>query len=118
MAHLHEKNGHIETARKHFSRSLVLRSRMVDLFMDMLKELEIEFVVAPYEADAQISFMVLEGIADFAISEDSDLIAFGCPKIVLKLNPLGGCDYFTFDHFYSCEEKGQEISTLQDLSRD
>ena len=59
---------------------------MVDLFMDVLKELEIEFVVAPYEADAQMSYMVKAGIADFAISEDSDLIAYGCPKILMKLD--------------------------------
>jgi len=39
----------------------VLRQRMVDLFMDVLKELEIEFVVAPYEADAQMAFMVKAG---------------------------------------------------------
>ena len=31
---------------------------MVDLFMDILHELEIDFVVAPYEADAQMAFMV------------------------------------------------------------
>ena len=29
--------------------------------MDVLKELEIEFVVAPYEADAQMAFMVKAG---------------------------------------------------------
>ena len=39
-------------ARKYFRRSLVLKSRMIDLFMDILIELNIEFVVAPYEADA------------------------------------------------------------------
>ena len=53
---------------------------MIDLFMDILNEIEIEFVVAPYEADAQMAYMVKQGIADFAISEDSDLIAYGCPK--------------------------------------
>jgi len=30
--------------------------------------------------------MVKEGIADFAISEDSDLIAFGCTRTVMKTN--------------------------------
>ena len=54
--------------------------------MDVLKELEIEFVVAPYEADAQMAYMVKSGVADFAISEDSDLIAYGCPKILMKLD--------------------------------
>ena len=62
---------------------------MIDLFMDILIELNIEFVVAPYEADAQMSYMVKEGIADFAITEDSDLIAYGCPKTLLKLNHFG-----------------------------
>ena len=31
---------------------------MIDIFMDILKELEIEFVIAPYEADAQMAYMV------------------------------------------------------------
>lgn len=47
-----DSRGDTETARKYYSRCLVLRQRMVDLFMDVLKELEVEFVVAPYEADA------------------------------------------------------------------
>lgn len=53
-----DKSGDQEEARKHFSRSLVLRTKMIDLFMDILKEIEIEFLVAPYEADAQMAYMV------------------------------------------------------------
>ena len=84
-----DAKGDIENARKYYSRCLVLRQRMVDLFMDVLKELEIEFVVAPYEADAQMAYMVKAGLAEFAISEDSDLIAYGCPKILMKLDFYG-----------------------------
>jgi len=76
---------------------------MIDLFMDILIELNIEFIVAPYEADAQMAFMVKEGIADFAISEDSDLIAYGCPKLLLKLNPFGTGQMFDFAAFYKKE---------------
>ena len=47
-----DKRGDVESARKFYSRCLVLKQKMIDLFMDVLKELEIEFVVAPYEADA------------------------------------------------------------------
>ena len=36
---LNEENGHHEEARKHFSRSLTLRTAMVYLFMDILNEL-------------------------------------------------------------------------------
>jgi len=58
LGHENDQNGEVEEARKHFSRSLVLRTRMIDLFMDILKELEIEFLIAPYEADAQMAYMV------------------------------------------------------------
>ena len=36
-------------------------------------------------ADAQITFLLKNGLADFAITEDSDLIAFGCEKVSLSL---------------------------------
>jgi exonuclease-1 len=68
---------------------------MIDLFIDILRCLDIEFIVAPYEADAQIAYMVKEKIADFAISEDSDLIAYGCPKLLMKLNFNGYCKVFS-----------------------
>jgi len=51
--------------------------------------LDIEFIVAPYEADAQLAYLVKEGIADFAVTEDSDLITYGCPTLMTKLS-LGG----------------------------
>ena len=37
-------------------------------------------MVAAYEADSQIAFLLKEGHADFAISEDSDLLAYGSKK--------------------------------------
>lgn len=74
---------------------------MIELFQDILRELQIEFIVAPYEADSQISYLVKQGQADFAISEDSDLIAYGCPKLLLKLNPLGCGELFSFENFYA-----------------
>ena len=40
----------------------------------------IEFIVAPYEADAQLAYMYKTGRADVVITEDSDLIAFGVKK--------------------------------------
>lgn len=114
-----EQNGDQDEARKHFSRSLVLRTRMIDIFMDILNELEIEFVVAPYEADAQMSYMVKTGQAHFAITEDSDLIAYGCPNIVLKLNVIGWCQHFTFEGFYSFDAKdSKEIKAFQALDKD
>ena len=103
--------GDKEKATRLYSRSLVLRQKMVDLFMDILHECNVEFVVAPYEADAQMSYMVKQGIADFAISEDSDLIAYGCPKIVMKLDFFGNAKIFDFLHFkkFSATDKGLKV---------
>ena len=85
--------------------------------MDILNELEIEFVVAPYEADAQMAYMVQSGMADFAISEDSDLIAYGCPKIVMKLMPGGQCEQFSFEDFYKSKCDCKDIKILQGLDK-
>lgn len=38
-------------------------------------------MVAPFEADAQLAFLSLEGFADVVISEDSDLLVFGCKQV-------------------------------------
>ena len=35
--------------------------------------MNLEHFSAPYEADAQMAYMVREGLADFAITEDSEL---------------------------------------------
>ena len=37
----------------------------------------VEFLVAPFEADAQLAYMYKSGRADIVITEDSDLLAFG-----------------------------------------
>ena len=41
----------------------------------------VECIVAPYEADAQLAFLSKSGIADVVITEDSDLLVFGCKKV-------------------------------------
>ena len=41
----------------------------------------VQYIVSPYEADAQMAYMVEKGQVDFAITEDSDLLAYGCKKV-------------------------------------
>jgi len=53
--------------------------------LQTLKSEKIEFVVAPYEADAQLAYMSQLGVENggvaAVITEDSDLIAYGCPAV-------------------------------------
>lgn len=64
----------------------------------------ISYVVAPYEADAQLAYLERKGIIDGIITEDSDLLVFGCRKILFKLDPDGRCMEITRDRFALCRE--------------
>lgn len=54
--------------------------------IEELKIRNIQLIVAPYEADAQLAYLNRVGIVDFIITEDSDLLAFGAKKILYKLD--------------------------------
>lgn len=46
-----------------------------------LHSIGVDVLVAPYEADAQLAFLSKSNIAQLIITEDSDLILFGCEKV-------------------------------------
>lgn len=50
------------------------------------REINVDCIVAPYEADAQLAYLNKIKIADYIITEDSDLTLFGCKKILFKLD--------------------------------
>ena len=55
------------------------------IFIDFCKEKKYPFVVAPFEADAQLLFLLHSGQIDYIYSEDSDILARGCDSIVRGL---------------------------------
>ena len=57
-------------------------------FMKILNNYNIEYYVAPYEADAQLAYLSYINYVDFIITEDSDLIAYGCKCVLYKLGSL------------------------------
>lgn len=50
----------------------------------------VDYVVAPYEADAQMAHMATTGGADLVVSEDSDMLAYGCPLVRLCVGVFWG----------------------------
>lgn len=58
----------------------------------LLKLFFVLFTVAPYEADAQLAFLNQSGLAQVVITEDSDLVVFGCKAVsnlaILNLDSL------------------------------
>eukprot|EP00929_Paragymnodinium_shiwhaense_P008127 TRINITY_DN112069_c0_g1_i1.p1 TRINITY_DN112069_c0_g1~~TRINITY_DN112069_c0_g1_i1.p1 ORF type:complete len:817 (+),score=239.73 TRINITY_DN112069_c0_g1_i1:123-2573(+) len=69
-----------------------ITGQMISRLMGALEELAIDFIVSPYEADAQLAYMCRAGWIDCAISEDSDLLAYGCPNTFFKMTKEGDGD--------------------------
>ena len=78
-----------------FTQSLDISPRMALELIVALKREGIEFVVAPYEADAQIAHLARQsrenGGVDVVFTEDSDLVAYGCERVCFKLDKFGAC---------------------------
>ena len=49
--------------------------------MQVCRARGVDCIVAPYEADAQLAYLNKAGIAQIIITEDSDLLLFGCEKV-------------------------------------
>ncbi|PFH50602.1 hypothetical protein AMATHDRAFT_144731 [Amanita thiersii Skay4041] len=57
----------------------------------LIKALRVEnvfYVVAPYEADAQLAYLERAGLAHAILTEDSDLLVYGCKTVLFKLDPV------------------------------
>lgn len=54
---------------------------MTFCFNQVARARGVDCVVAPYEADAQLAYLTKSGLAQAVITEDSDLLAFGCKKV-------------------------------------
>jgi exonuclease-1 len=49
--------------------------------LQALKAAAVQFIVAPYEADAQMAYLARRGDVHAVITEDSDLLVYGCPRV-------------------------------------
>jgi 5'-3' exonuclease len=82
-------SGDRKAAAECFKRAVDVTPRMAFNVIEMLRKENVEFIVAPYEADAQLTYLCLTGFVDAVISEDSDLVPYGCPRMIYKLDKDG-----------------------------
>lgn len=108
-----DKNG----ARIQFSRAVDITPRMAAQLIKVLRTYRsganIDFVVAPYEADAQLSRLCLQGMVDAVISEDSDTIPYGCSEVIFKLDKQGGCQHLVLKDLFERENIGFDLRDFQ-----
>ncbi|CDO70975.1 hypothetical protein BN946_scf184830.g7, partial [Trametes cinnabarina] len=66
----------------------------------------VPYIVAPYEADAQLAYLERIGLVDGIITEDSDLLVFGCKTVLYKLDITSSTvTCISRDDFASVESK-------------
>lgn len=83
------KGGKVSEAASAISRSIDVTPRMAHQFITELRRMRVEYVVAPYEADAQMAWLSMNDIVDAVICEDSDLLVFGAKRVLFKLDRYG-----------------------------
>ncbi|CAK5274848.1 unnamed protein product [Mycena citricolor] len=80
------KQGKTSQAREHYVKSIDVTPQMAFQVIKALRAESVQYVVAPYEADAQLAFLERMGLVDGVISEDSDLLVFGCRRVLFKMD--------------------------------
>ena len=77
---------------------------MARQLIEELKKAGVQYVVAPYEADAQLVYLERRGIIHGILSEDSDLLVFGAKRLLTKLDQYGDCIEINRADFTACQE--------------
>ena len=77
---------------------------MARQLIEELKKLGVQYIVAPYEADAQLAYLERKGLIQGIISEDSDLLVFGAKCLLTKLDQYGDCVEINRNDFTACRE--------------
>ncbi|KAJ7665982.1 PIN domain-like protein [Mycena polygramma] len=80
--------GKTSQAREHYVKCIDVTPQMAFQFIKALRAESVPYVVAPYEADAQLAHLERVGLVDGIITEDSDLLVFGCRTVLFKMDAV------------------------------
>lgn len=77
------QQGDHAAARNQYVRAVDINPEMAARVINTLKQCRqsVKYVVAPYEADAQLAYLCKERIVSAVISEDSDTLPYGCNDV-------------------------------------
>ncbi|KAL6175659.1 hypothetical protein ACLB2K_052298 [Fragaria x ananassa] len=99
------EEGNVRAATELFQRAVSVTPSMAHELIKVLRSENIEFVVAPYEADAQLAYLASleaeKGGIEAVITEDSDLVAYGCHAIIFKMDQFGNGDELLLDNVFN-----------------
>ena len=96
--------GKPEQANKLLQKAVDITPEIACRLIRELKELSVPYVVAPYEADAQLVYLERQGLIDGICSEDSDMLVFGAKCLLTKMEPSGQCEVIYRKDFCAARE--------------
>jgi len=96
--------GKTSQAYLEFQKAVDVTPEMARQLIDELKKAGVQYIVAPYEADAQMVYLERKGIIQGILSEDSDLLVFGAKCLLTKLDQYGNCIEINKADFSACKE--------------
>lgn len=99
-----QRKGRMPEAYQEFQKAVDVTPYMARQLIEELKKMNVQYVVAPYEADAQLVYLERQGIINGIISEDSDLLVFGAKRLLSKLDQHGDCIEINRADFTACRE--------------
>ncbi|KAK1298251.1 Exonuclease 1 [Acorus calamus] len=102
--------GNTNAAIEYFKKAVSITPLMAHQLIQILRSENVEFIVAPYEADAQLAYLSSiesdQGGIDAVITEDSDLLAYGCPSVIFKMDRYGNGEEILMDRVFSTSSGG------------
>jgi len=76
------------------------------------KQEGVECLVAPFEADAQLAYLARKNYVAAVVTEDSDLLAFGTPKVLYKMNDFGEARLMVLDNILGHKKGKLDLAGL------
>ncbi|KAL8159301.1 hypothetical protein V2J09_000838 [Rumex salicifolius] len=113
------REGNVSAATELFQRAISITTSMAHQLIQTLRVENVEFMVAPYEADAQLAYLSNlgeeKGGIEAVITEDSDLLAYGCSSVIFKMDRYGNGEEILLEKVFNSTNRKP---SFQNFNRD
>ncbi|KAM0674977.1 Rad2 nuclease [Gurleya vavrai] len=82
------KSNRTREAKEFMKQCIYINNVMLSDVLKMLRRENVDYIISPYESDAQLCYLQKIKYIDCILTEDSDMIAYGCDKILYKLRDM------------------------------
>lgn len=84
-------------------RAVKVNYELYKKLIDHCKRKQVNYLIAPYEAHAQLAYMSRSGYIDYVISDNINTLILGSTKIFLNLDTTNNiCSLYELDKLYTC----------------